>query len=461
MSVVEFQEVFEHLRLTFSTWLASREDGGELRKTLEKVIFSPRLPLFEKRKRLEMLLGSEVDAWITTDYADEDGERQMNTSLLRVDCRVKGKETCDGRCVWKQEDEEEGKCLLHVPAETELGEDTKKVSAPRVLLLRLIEELLRYAERRRQLFDQDVARLATLEKPVVLDGIGGLGKQVIYPEKSPAWYELLRLEWAKEDSERPRFLEEMSRGRGAPLAEQDIQTKLPERLETLMNGAGGADPKTGAIRLLRAPFESLLTPLRIRAADIGVQDDTVALTEEMMRRIVEQTRGRVFQIDLREDPPAFLAKKPIRSVYEPPNIPIFVITEEGPGILVLTPSAPEILEKKDIPAGLMAIMEKKFAETKGVLKARAQPAAAVAQKTIAQIRAEKAAAAAPVPAPVPQKTIAQIRAEKAAAQAAPAPVQVVNPFNAVEEAVPAAVPAAAPNPFNEFSPKAAPQAPPL
>lgn len=450
MSVVDFQEVFEHLRLTFSNWLASREDGGELRKTLEKVIFSARLPLFEKRKRMEMLLGREVDDWITTDFSDEDSEKAMNTSLLRVDCTVKGRDTCDGRCAWKQE-AEEGKCLLHVPAQIELGEDTKKVSAPRVLLLRLIEELLRYGERRRQLFDQDVARLATLEKPVILDGVGGVGKQVIFPEKSPAWYELLRLEWSKEDAEKPRFLEEMSRGKREPLAEQDIQTKLPERLETLLNGPGGVDPKTGAIRLLRAPFETLLTPLRIRAADIGVREDTVALTDDMMRRIVEQTRGRVFQIDLREDPPTFLAKKPIRSVYELPTIPVFVITEKGPGILVLDPSAPEVLQKDDMPAGLLAIMEKKFSEIKGVLKAVGK-----APQTIAEIRAAKAQAQAEPPKP---KTIAEIRAAKAQAQAR-APEPIINPFNtnAVPEVVPA-VPAA-PNPFNEFSPTVAPQQPP-
>ena len=496
MSVVDFQEVFEHLRITFSNWLASREDGGEVRRSFEKVIFSSRLPLFEKRKRMEILVGREVEKWITTDYNDEDAKNQMNTSLLRVDCTVKGQDTCNGRCVWKQgKEESDGKCLLHVPAETELGEDTKKVSAPRVLLLRLIEELLRYGERRRQLFDQDVARLATLEKPVVLDGVGGVGKQVIFPEKSPAWYELLRLEWSKEDSEKPKFLEEMSRGRTEePLAEQDIQTKLPGRLETLMNGPEGVDPKTGAIRLLRAGFESLLTPLRIRAKDIGIQEDTMALTDDMMRRIVEQTRGRVFQIDLREDPPTFLAKKPLRNLYEPPTVPVFIITETGPGILVLNPSAPEILQKEDMPAGLIAIMNKKFTEIKPTLMSRpGQQAPEVPQaqseqpvkKTFKNIIAERAAAKQAAPR-APVKTLQQIIAQKAAAkQAAAATAQppVVNPFNTNEsEAAKQAVVATAQppvvnpfnttesevaknsaetNPFNEFSPKIVPQAPPL
>ena len=92
--------------------------------------------------------------------------------------------------------------------------------------------------------DQDVARLATLDKPIVINVPGSVAKQVIYPEKSSAWYELLRLEWVKETDEKPKFLEEMSRERGeAPAAKINISTTLPERLESLLNGSGaGVDP---------------------------------------------------------------------------------------------------------------------------------------------------------------------------------------------------------------------------
>jgi len=224
------------------------------------------------------------------------------------------------------------------------------------------------------------------------------GKQVIFPEKSSAWYELLRLEWAKEGSERPRFVEEMSREKGeAPLAPQDTGNKLPERLETLLNGPS-PDPKTGAIRLLRAPFESLLTPLRLRARDIGVVEGTVALTGDMMRRIVQQTGGRVFQIDLRADPPTFMAKKPFRTVYEALSIPVFVVTEEGPGLLVLNPAAPELLKKEDMPAGLLKIMEKAFTETTGIFVEKPKPQANPAP-SIAGLRAKKALPAVQVPLP--------------------------------------------------------------
>lgn len=420
MEISEFQEIFEHLRLTFSNWLAAKDDAGEFRKRLEEVIFSHKLPLYERRKRMEILLSREVEKWITTDFSDEDAAETRGVSLLRVDCSVRGEDSCGGRCVWKraarlseeeEEEEEEpgGRCMLHVPKETRLGEEERKVSAPRVLLFRLIEELLRYGERRKQLLEQGVARLASLDKPIMIQQPGGISKQVIYPEKSAAWYELLRLEWSKTIDEKPKFLEELSKERSeGALAEQLEETALPERLVTIMNGPGGPHPKTSAIRLLRAPFEALLVPLRVTPAEIGVTKETVALDDTMLRKIVEETGGVVIQFDLREDPvPPPVGRKPIRSLYDIDAIPIFVITDEGPALLVKNPSAPEILKKGDMPPGLLATVEETLAKTKGILKLRlkapAAPAAAAAaepkRQTLAEFRAAKAAAKSQLPAP--------------------------------------------------------------
>jgi len=359
MDTAEFQEIFEHLRLTFSNWLASKEDGGEFRNRIEEVIFSRRLPLFERRKRMEILLGREVEKWITSDFADEDTPSIKDVSLMRVDCTVRDKMGCGGRCVWKQ-DEGHGKCLLHVPEETQLGEQEKYVSAPRVLLLRLIEELLRYGERRRQLLEKGVSRLASMEHPITIPVAGTPSKQVIYPEKSSAWYELLRLEWARTFNEEPRFTEEMSREQGvsSELAAVDEDTLLPPRLQTILNGPAGMDPKTGAIRLLRAPLQAFLIPLRMTPIEVSINEDTDILTPTMIRKIVLKTGYNLLQIDLREDPPVFTAGRSSRKVIEEKATIVLVITEEGPGLLVLDPSTPEILKKKDMPAGLLEVIEK-------------------------------------------------------------------------------------------------------
>jgi hypothetical protein len=349
MKAVEFQEVFEHLRLTFSNWLASKEDGGEFRDVLEDVIFSRTLPLYEKRKRLEILLAHEIEDWITTDFNSEDKKRAHETSLLRVDCRVRGQGTCGGRCVWKKKGEEE-KCLLHVPKETELGESDKKVSAPRVLLLRLIEELLRYGERRRQLLEQDVSRLGILEKPVID------GNQHIYPEKSAEWYELLRLEWADIRDEEPIFYEEMSRDAepAAPLAEQEEATTLPPSLQLILNGGPDQDPKTGALRLFRAPFESLLVPIGMTPVQLAIKDDTTALTDEMIMNIIKTRNMPFIQINVSVDPPVVIAKQPVRPTSV--GVPVIVITNDGPALLMRSPADPQLLKKEDMPKGLLNIL---------------------------------------------------------------------------------------------------------
>ena len=391
MEIAEFQEIFEHLRLTFANWLASKEGNGEMRQRIESVIFSHKLPLFEKRKRMEILLEREVEKWITSDFSPED-EDEKEVSLLRVNCTVRGKEECGGRCTWKQGEE---KCLLHVPKDTQLGEDERRVSAPRVLLLRLIEELLRYGERRAQLFDNNVSRLASLEKPVVIAVPDSIAKQVIYPEKSSAWYDLLRLEWSKVANEEPRFLEEMSKEpKPAPLAEQTEETTLPERLITLM---GAGDPKTGGLRLLGGTFDELLAILRVNPQEIGVTADTAALNDDMLRRIVKETGVKVAQIDLRADPPMVIARGVIRTTHLIDMVPIFVITEDGPAMLVLNPEEPLPLTKADLPGGFMALIEKQVEQNSKVIGSKAPKAPKAAKAPKAPKPAPPVAAPPPSP----------------------------------------------------------------
>jgi hypothetical protein len=395
MDIVEFQEIFEHLRLIFSNWLATNPNGGTFRTQLEDIIFSRRLPLYEKRKRMEMLLATPVESWIATDNLPEDIPRKQRVSFLRADCTLKDNAGCSGRCVWRNrqvDGAEKGVCLLHSPSETQLGEETQKVSAPRVLLLRLIEELLRYGERRRQLMNQDVSQMAALEKPITLPAAdGSKGRQRIYPEKSTAWFELLRLDWAKREDEKPVFLEEMSRAADtripvAALAEEGEDTALPVPLQTLLAGgaeAAATDPKVGALRLLRAPFSALLAPLGISPKQLSLEADTAALEEAQLRELNRMTGRIVVQINLTVDPPTASAKKPFRIAY--PTIPVFVVTAEGAALLVRDPARPEFLKKEELPSGLATIVEK----AKGVLGIR--PPAAAAAKPAPAVAAPPAA----------------------------------------------------------------------
>ena len=110
--------------------------------------------------------------------------------------------------------------------------------------------------------------------------------------------------------------------------------------------------------------------------------------ESMLRKIVRKTGGSVLQIDLRADPPAFTGAKPIRPAYEGVPVPIVVITESGPGLLVLNPAAPQILKRADMPVGLLTTLDSVLATKKGVIgmevKAPQQPPG----KTLAELRAQ-------------------------------------------------------------------------
>lgn len=436
LEAAEFQEVFEHLRLTFANWMAVKELGGKFRETVESTIFNHALPLFEKRKRLEILLAPEVGKWITTDFASEDAAATAaaaTASLLRADCRIRGQSICSGRCVWKSATaEEKERCLLHVPEDVAMGtepggEAERRVSAPRALLYRLIEELLRYGERRRQLLEQDVSGLAAFENPVRLDGVDGVGKQTIYPEKSAAWFELLRMEWGGRKEEQPMFLEEMVRTKeeaaaaaevaGAPpipAAAPTAADQLSPVLQRLLSGGeddSSIDPKVAHIKLSRAPLRSLIELLGLTAEELSVTADTTALTEDMLRAMTRRANRSIVQIDLRPSVPTFSAKT-IRGQILFPTIPVFVIDSSGPGMLMKDTETMTLLAEEDMPNGLLQIVR----SAKGVFAekpaAAAQPAPAAAAgpvgKTIAErraaLQAAKAAAAAAAAAALEQAT---------------------------------------------------------
>ena len=334
----EFDEIFQHLRLTFSNWLAAADGGAGLRTALEDFILNDTLPLFEKRKRLEILLAPTVTEWITTDVSDRD--EQYSTSLLRVDCRIRSQGQCSGACTWKEDSQ---KCKIHAAPK-------EGVSAPQILLMRLIEELLRYAKRRQELFNQEVERISSLEvKPVVISSKNG-GEQHIYSDRSKGWEELLRLEWANTD-ERPIFLEEMSKDEvvqvTAPLT---TETAVSESIQTVL---GATDPKTIPLRLIRGDLQTLLS-----IADVPIEVVATIPTEmskEAVIAMVRATQRPVIYINPTENPPV-IGRAPIRTTV--PGIVILVQTETGLGLLVLNPVEPELPLLAEVPESVLTLIEK-------------------------------------------------------------------------------------------------------
>jgi hypothetical protein len=356
----QFNETFEHLRITFSNWLNSSEDGGNFRRQLEEILSDNSMPLFERRKRVEIMIGPVIEGWISE--RDEDAPRQ--TSLLRVDCTLRSQEECGGSCSWI---EDKGKCMIHVK-KVEGEEEAGRSSATRILLRRLIEELLRFSNRRQEIFEKRVSQLA------VLDDAVRQGEQYILPEKSAAWTELLRLEWATRVPEEPKYLEEMRRNptgsEQAPLTPVDERTALPVPLETIL---GAEDPKTARLRMYPSPtggLEPFLSLLGTTASAVGMKQTDSELTDTNLFTIVNKTKYPVIQYDLRTEPPKITnALKLQYQLYSDKKYSeidtryaIFVITDNrSPSLLVTDTEYPVLLKKTELPNAVIESFIRKTA----------------------------------------------------------------------------------------------------
>jgi hypothetical protein len=124
-------------------------------------------------------------------------------------------------------------------------------------------------------------------------------------------------------------------------------------LELILNGGPEPDPKTGALRLLRAPLEALLVPLglTVKNLDTKAGPDTSILNDTMIRNIVSIKGVPVVQINLQVDPPTVEARRPPRSEFN--SVPVFIITADGPALLIKDPASPELLKRDDMPKGLL------------------------------------------------------------------------------------------------------------
>ena len=277
----QFEEEYQQFRWMVSNWLAS---SAEVRSDVEAIIFHPDLPDYERRKRLSIFLSTTLLSWF---YPDPEEWERGSSTFLRKDCRVQGEDTCTGSCHWK----EEGKCLLHVDAMTQLGE--RKVSTPELFTKRVIDELARFPARRKQLMEKGgISKATAIIAPI------RIGDQYIIPESSPSWSELLRMEWMIQTPEQPQYYEEMSREED----EIKVEQALPGPLQALL----GENP---TLRLIE-PTESSPNPLMgitgllgIPLEQFKVKEDARTLTVDHLAEYVRSTSKPIGLIDLSADPP--------------------------------------------------------------------------------------------------------------------------------------------------------------
>ena len=332
MTSSDLSEIFEHLRITFANWLSDRQERGEIRKRLRNIIFGDK-QLYEKRKDLHTELYTTVMSWLS-----DDSPKGGRSTIQRVDCTSLGQESCSGRCVWSSEGQQ---CMLHVPETTQQGMVT--VDTAQLLFFKLVEELLRFSEKRRELFENEVSRFSRIDR-VITDG-----DQLIFPEKDAIWYELFR-KWVRTTGEKGRYFEEQ--GAKGSVVPQEESTKLPGALLSFL---GETDPVALSLRLKRDTLTGLVGLLGYRV------EEQESLREDQMERISKEKQVSIAQIDLRVSPPVtkytFFSKfnpiKKTRIIDPKTEFFLLVIMETGPALLTLDPTGGDLPVAAQLPKGLL------------------------------------------------------------------------------------------------------------
>ena len=299
----DIKEVYEHLRITFGNYLAKK--GGNVISYLETdIIFNDTITLNDKRMRMIRLLGPIILSWFSKEQGISD------KSLLRKDCLIQKESTCTDKCIYTSEN----KCKIHVK-EKHMG-----VNMSNLLMLRLFDEILRYSEKRKQLFENDLSRLVFLNEAI------RIGNQYIVPENTLEWSELLRSMWAQRKSEAAKFFEEFSQ----QLVEKDENDyyDLPQEVASLL--------KTTRLKFNKLSDKpSLISVLQyfgLNESDIKYDGVSQTFSIKQLMDIGVLLKAYIIQIDARVSPPEI---KYLSTVTNKKPLVVLLITSSGSGILML------------------------------------------------------------------------------------------------------------------------------
>jgi hypothetical protein len=316
-----------------SNWLTSHRAGSEIRKGIEDIIFNEDLPEYERRKRLYIFIASTLLSWFYPD--DEKWEAQA--SFLRRDCRlIDSPDACTGTCYWKaSEGGDGGKCLLHVDAKTQLGDKPgeRDVSTPELYTKRIIDELVRFPLRRRQLMKRgEVSKVSAIIGPI------RQGYQYIIPESSATWTNLLRLDWARQIPEDPKYYEEMSR-EATPENEAVPEGELPAELAELLGEDTPLRLRVPDVPDTRQPLMPFTGILGITLDQIGLEVNATTIRPENLEKFTLLTSKPVGLIDFRTATggagsvgPNIVFMRPMTGSFE--SVTIFVLLPTQIGLLI-------------------------------------------------------------------------------------------------------------------------------
>jgi hypothetical protein len=209
-------EAYQHLRLTFSNWLAGpRDPQGPATAAALSAIINLNMPLYEKRKRADILLEPFIREWLQIELTQE----RKPLALLREDCLSLEQEACDARgaCSWSG-----GRCMIHVPKREDATDPV------RIFTARLSDELLRYSAKRREVLEQKVHAIRTPR------GAVRIGDELFLSAKESAATILERLGFFEQAG--AHFPEEMLRFEGMEIDEEYVSVS-PESEKKVVDEA--------------------------------------------------------------------------------------------------------------------------------------------------------------------------------------------------------------------------------
>jgi len=148
----QLAEAYQYVRLTLSEWLLTKD--MTLRASIIKIMAS-RYPLYERRKRMDILLEPLIREWVSVERTDA----RRSLSLLRKNCLSLPEAECgseDG-CSWSG-----GRCLIHVPV---AHSESAGVDPVRIFTARLSDELLRYSLPKQEILHESGRSVHTIRIP--------------------------------------------------------------------------------------------------------------------------------------------------------------------------------------------------------------------------------------------------------------------------------------------------------
>jgi hypothetical protein len=317
------EQIYQHLRLSFSNWIAKTEQRSRVRQFVDRLLYREKtIPIYEKMRRLEIELGSTIQSWFAPDSYETFA---IEPVVFRADCIDQSEDKCDGFCAVK-----DGQCRIHTPNQVVVGytaqRKERRVEAVRYFMLRLFDEILRIPARRAELLNQGVRKIQVPSRNV------HIGTEWILPETSAAWYTLLRDDNQRSMWEKPTRYEEFSRQteseeeKRARLAVLDVQ-ELPAEVDAYISPEGKGKL---ALRLVGTADSSRVDTLleQFSAQRAAVDTSTDAFGAATLGALADKVKVSVVQVLVLQPDTPPLARAPSNA-------------DAKPGLILLVPDAPE------------------------------------------------------------------------------------------------------------------------